>query len=291
MNDSILLANQLLRGGYDLHVHSAPSHSPRIVTDLELLSDADAAEMAGVIIKCHYEPTEARATICNCAFNPKYTKAYGSITLNYPVGGINPYAVESAVLLGAKMIWMPTCDSAHNLKFTRNPKILPRTGLSITDSSGAIKKEVFAIFEIAKQHGIPVATGHLSNEESRKLCFEGQAYGVQTILTHPEWVTIKAPLELQLELADRGTIIEKSWVPVPMGDADVDMLAASIKKIGAHRIIMSTDFGAAFLGCRPTAALRDYISAMLDRGISSDEISVMIRENPEKLILTSSCRQ
>lgn len=38
---------------------------------------------------------------------------FGGITLNRQVGGINPYAVESALKLGGKVVWLPT-QSARN---------------------------------------------------------------------------------------------------------------------------------------------------------------------------------
>ena len=44
-------------------------------------------------------------------------KALGALVLNWPVGGLNVYAVEEAVKAGAKIIWMPTRDAANSLDF------------------------------------------------------------------------------------------------------------------------------------------------------------------------------
>ena len=58
-------ATALMRGAYDLHIHTKPSHFQRLVGDFELMRQAEAYEMAGVMIKSHYEPTEARAALIN----------------------------------------------------------------------------------------------------------------------------------------------------------------------------------------------------------------------------------
>ena len=44
-------------GAWDLHTHSSPSHFHRALDDFQLLEDAERWGMAGVMIKCHYEPT------------------------------------------------------------------------------------------------------------------------------------------------------------------------------------------------------------------------------------------
>ena len=93
MTDKYGEAKELLRGGYDLHAHSFPSHVSRSVDDFELLEQAAGAGMAGVMIKNHYESTAARAALMNKRSGLP-VRAYGGLVLNWPAGGINPYAVE-----------------------------------------------------------------------------------------------------------------------------------------------------------------------------------------------------
>ena len=64
MTDKYGEAKELLRGGYDLHAHSFPSHVSRSVDDFELLEQAAGAGMAGVMIKNHYEST------AGCRYGP-----------------------------------------------------------------------------------------------------------------------------------------------------------------------------------------------------------------------------
>lgn len=81
------IVSTLLAGAYDLHIHSAPSHFPRQWDDFEIVEQAAACAMAGVLLKSHYEPTGARAAMVNRRLSGLSTKAYGAVALNHPVGG------------------------------------------------------------------------------------------------------------------------------------------------------------------------------------------------------------
>src|SRR5262249_41777441 len=67
--------------------------------------------LAGFILKSHYFPTAERSQVV-CRAVPGI-KAYGAITLNHSIGGINPVAVELAGRSGCKIVWMPTVDAAN----------------------------------------------------------------------------------------------------------------------------------------------------------------------------------
>lgn len=79
---------ELLRGVYDLHVHTAPDVSPRKCDDLELARRLEKTGMAGCAIKSHFADTAGRAAVLRSLF-PKLD-IVGGITLNRSVGGINP---------------------------------------------------------------------------------------------------------------------------------------------------------------------------------------------------------
>ena len=53
--------NHLLKGAYDMHIHTAPDVTPRKCDDLELARRLQAAGMAGCAIKSHYMDTSGRA--------------------------------------------------------------------------------------------------------------------------------------------------------------------------------------------------------------------------------------
>lgn len=284
--ETVQLVQEYLEGAYDLHTHSAPSNEPRNVTDFDLLREADSAKMAGVMLKYHQGATQARAMMANLAVAPQYAQAFGSITLNNPVGGLNPDAVEAAAQLGAKMVWMPTCDARNNLVKSQGLQALKgrrSQGLSVLDDRGALVEEVYQIFDVAQQYSMAVGTGHLSLEESMLLCRAGRERKLRMVLTHPEWVTTRTPVEVQVELSQQGVLIEKSWVSVPLGDITADELVKSIFTIGADRVFMTTDHGAAFLK-RPLQAMIDFIVAMLDRGVDGAQLRQMLHTVPEQVL-------
>lgn len=169
-------AIELRKGAYDLHTHPLPSHFSRALDDLELVREADRAGMAGVMIKNHYEPTEARAALIN-RISGVSARAYGGIVLNWPAGGLNPYAAESALKMGAKIVWMPTRDSRNCLRYGKmEGDFFDRPGIAVLDCGGKLKPEVYEIFEVVKKYGAFLATGHLSPRESLLLC-RGPAAG------------------------------------------------------------------------------------------------------------------
>ena len=104
---------ELIKGAYDLHVHSAPDVLPRKMDDIEMAGRIRESGMAGYAIKSHYFCTSERAELINKLYPD--CDAVGTITLNSSTGGINPTAVEMAARSGAKLVWFPTCDSAHEI--------------------------------------------------------------------------------------------------------------------------------------------------------------------------------
>ena len=128
-------SSELLHGAYDLHIHPAPSHFPRLMDDFEILEDAEKAGMSGVLLKNHYETTGARAIIANLHHKGFAARAYGAAVLNWPLGGLNPYAAVSALKMGAKIIFLPTRDAENSLKYGDMPgDFFQREGIRILDS-------------------------------------------------------------------------------------------------------------------------------------------------------------
>lgn len=144
--------------------------------------------MAGVLLKNHYEPTCARAILVN-RHHPDYAaRAYGAAVMNWPLGGLNPCAVYSALQMGAKTIFFPMRDASHSLLYGNMPgDFFDRPGISLLDENGELRPEVYNIFEVMKQYDALLATGHISPRESLVVCRTGRAQGVRMVLAHPEW--------------------------------------------------------------------------------------------------------
>lgn len=261
-------AREILRGGYDLHVHASPSHSPRKLDDFELARQLDAYGMAGAITKSHYDATAGRAAIAN-RHSGAAAKLYGALALNRPVGGINPHAVDAAFRLGAKMIWLPTRDV--------------KSGLGVTDDSGGLIGALYEVFDVVKAHHGWLATGHLKPEVSARVCREGLARGVNMILTHPDSKSTNVPVDVQVALAREGVMVEKAWGNVYNGYLSAAAMAESIRRIGPERVFLVTDYGQVD-SPMPCEGMLAFVTAMLEQGLSEEELITMVRRNPARIL-------
>ena len=114
-------ARALLQGAVDTHVHSSPDLVARKLDDFELVRQAKERGMAGLVLKNHFFTTALRAQLV--AAQIPGIAVVGSIVLNQPQGGINPWAVEAACRGGAKVVWMPTAHSENQLAHESAPGV------------------------------------------------------------------------------------------------------------------------------------------------------------------------
>src|SRR3984885_1468943 len=98
-------------GGYDLQVHVAPDVIERRIDDIDLAHEFLKRGLKGFVLKSHYMSTAERAKVVTAAVPG--IQAYGAITLNHSVGGLNPVAVDIAGRSGAKIVWFPTVDAEN----------------------------------------------------------------------------------------------------------------------------------------------------------------------------------
>lgn len=276
-------AEELLKGAYDLHAHSAPSHINRSVDDYNLVRQAQKKGMAGIMIKNHYECTAGRAEAINHSglFG---TKAYGGLVLNWTAGGLNPYAVHSAVTLGAKFIWLPTRDADNCLHFGDMPgDFFKRPGILITDEYGNLRKEIYEIFDLIRSHSAVLATGHIGLKEAVLVCREGRKNGVKMVLTHPEWKRTVIPSYIQKDLAEIGVKIEKNWANLDDGDCTLGEMTQNIRAAGVSNVFLATDRGQAGKDV-PVEGMKKFLYALLKNGFSTQELKDMVQKVPEELI-------
>lgn len=98
----------LMIGAVDLHCHSGPAAMPRMLDYHEAMLDAAAAGFESLLYKDHYYAGMAHAKILQKLVPYVKTRLYSGIALNNASCGINPYAVDHAIKLDAKIVWMPT---------------------------------------------------------------------------------------------------------------------------------------------------------------------------------------
>ena len=272
---------KLMEGAYDLHTHTSPDFFPRSLDDFELMRQADQYKMAGVMLKNHLDPTPARASLVN-SMGYK-AKAYGSAVMNLSVGGLNPIAAQKSLELGAKIIWMPTIHSRNQIEYSKIDGKINHPGIRLLDEEGNLKTEVFEILDLIKDYDAAVATGHISIGESIAVCTAARERGITTILTHPDWACTTVPLEIQKLLVSKGVLVEKLWFDVGLNLITAEYMAQTIKELGPENCFMATDRGQKGLEF-PAEGLMMFMDAMLDYGISLEDIHGMTHQNPEKII-------
>lgn len=272
-------ARILLKGAYDLHMHAAPSPFNRALDDFGLLQAAGEAGMAGIMLKSHYESTAARAALVN-RHSSSTARAYGGIALNWPVGGLNPYAVENALKRGAKIVWMPTRDAQNSLRSGNMPgDFFDRKGITILEEQGTLKPAVLEIMDIVKRYHATLATGHISPEESILLCQEGVRRGVRMVLTHPEFDRTRIDASTQRELAERGVWIEKCWYNIAEHNCTVQDMVRHIQAVGPEHCFLSSDRGQSGREL-PVEGMLRFLSALLEEGIPFDSLYTMTHTIP-----------
>lgn len=276
-------ARELLRGGYEMHAHTAPSHYSRRFDDFEYARELDRYGMAGSIIKTHFGSTTARAILTNRHAGCR-AQLYGEITLDWAVGGLNPLAVRSELLLGGKVVFMPTFHArANQIATGHKPQPVMGPGITVLDVKDELFPVVYEIMDVVKEFNAVLATGHLSAKESCILTTRGLERGVTMMLTHPDSATENIPLEQQAELARRGAYVEKCWLNVIKGTVTAEEMVRRIRIVSPEHCVLTTDLGQKQF-TPPAEGMLDFIETLLHSGISDNHIIQMVRTNPRHLL-------
>lgn len=291
---------ELIKGAYDLHVHSAPDVLPRKMDDIEMAKRIKESGMAGYAIKSHYFCTSERAEMLNKLYPD--CDAVGTITLNSSVGGINPTAVEMAARSGAKLVWFPTCDSAHEIAhvFDGNPnKKLPYWAqiiiqmkdagiqapvINILEEDGTLKKMVLDVLDIIARYDMILATGHVSHEEAFALVSEAKNRGVKKIVvTHVDFPTTYYTVEEQKRFVEMGAVMEHCYTTWATGKVEFEVTKEMIREIGPANCILATDLGQK-TALYPDEGLLEFAKRLYDDGFTAEEIRTMTVDHPRALL-------
>jgi hypothetical protein len=289
------LINELLEGAIDLHVHAFPDIKPRRLDAVELVNEARNVGMAGILIKDHVTITSDRAYILNKIYLD--FQVFGSIVLNHTVGGLNPAAVRAAIKLGIKQVYMPTFSAAYVIEkhgiASGTEDLFPannvQKGITIFSDKGSLLPEIDTILLAIKEADVILGTGHLSPMESLKLVQRANELGLRkALVTHPSSLLIDMSLDDQKKAVEMGALLEHCYVGcTPFTSTgkplSPEVMAKQIGEIGAKHCIMSTDFGQT-KNLTPVEGMKKFIEEMLKNGITKDEIDLMTRRNPRKLL-------
>lgn len=289
---------EILSGAIDLHVHPGPARKDRPLLKrrldfLEAARNARDVGMRAIVFKPLEFPTIDRAYAAEKAVPG--IRVFGGIVLDYAIGGLNPEAVEVAIQKGAKIIWMPVFDSLHTRKMSQHEAAgiykqeqKKKKGITILNDTGQLLPEVEEIIDlIAKAGDVVLDTAHLSPQESLVLIDEAKKRGVRNVVvTHPEAEVIGATEEQQKEMAEKGAYLNYCYNQTIssgfLGERS-KQVAHAIKTIGASHCCLSTDSGNNLFSL-PIEGLRTFTQVLTALGINEQEIDLMMRRNPAKIL-------
>src|SRR3954454_8360905 len=173
-----------LTGAADLHCHFGPdAHRERSVDAFEAAREAAAEHHRAVVLKSHDSPTASLAWAVQRDVGDAVS-VYGGICCDREVGGVNPAAVEVALDLGARIVWLPTLSSRQDFENGSAAQLgIPGPGLVVTDADGALLPETQDVLALVREHTAVLATGHVSAAEHYAVVKDFARRG-NVLLTH-----------------------------------------------------------------------------------------------------------
>lgn len=288
---------ELIRGAVDVHVHQAPSLFHRHYF-MDVVKDARDRGMKAVVLKSHHMMTTDRAA--HARESVSGIDVFGSITLNLVHGGINPFAVDHALRMGARVVWMPTIDTVQQKRYygaiggygasmsTDLPSFYSNAEpLRLFNESGEPVPGLDDVLELIKEHGAILAVGHVTPEETHLLVKRAKGYGIsKVIVDHPYLpFTDLSDIDAQRSLAENGaylnyafSMLTPKWFSVSVPD-----LVTNMRTVGLEHIILSSDLGQLH-NPLPAEGLRAYVQLLLEEGMEKDEVDMILRKSPSRLL-------
>ncbi len=277
------LTDPALVGAIDLHAHHDPDSYPREVDAFDVAKLAKDRGLRGVVLKNHWTETAGLAYLARKYATPGF-EVFGAVTLDSPVGGVNPQAVRYMVdVVGhrGRIVWMPTHDSEHEVRYNKERR--PFVSVS---RAGALLPAVHEVIALAAQHDLALATGHVEPEEALQILRAAKAAGVKRlIVTHPmldPQFTLMSLEQLRVA-ADLGAFIEITGGAVAHDGEPKRRALAALRSVGAAHFFVASDAG--LLGRENhTDTLALAAKSLRAAGLTEADLTVMYKDNPAFLV-------
>jgi hypothetical protein len=276
-----------LTGAADLHCHFGPDpHRERSVDAFEAAGEAAAARHRAIVLKSHDSPTASLAWAVQREVGDAIS-VFGGICCDREVGGVNPAAVEVALGLGARVVWLPTLSSRQDFDNGIAAQLgIPGPGLVVTDADDRLLPETREVLALVQQHDAILATGHVSAAEHYAVVKDFARSG-KVVVTHAteDLAGPKLSAAQCHELAELGAWIELCAMTCIGGLATrtVGQMVETVRAVGVERVTLGTDFGQK-INPHPAAGLQTYADALYAEGLTEAEIRRMACQNPCDLL-------
>jgi len=284
------IENGLLQGAIDCHIHAYPDFVYRSQDMIGVAIEASKAGMRALAFKDHWNIS------CNAAYLAQrhidHLVEKGELQHRVEIYGgagtclgMKPEYIRVALQYpNFKMIWFPTFTS---LGFWRGAGQPEKGGVQLVAENGEVLPEVAEIMKMAAEKKVGIGFGHTDFQELLPLAKLAKKLGVRATLDHPLLELNKLLLDEMKQLADLGVYVGTYCQPMipslyqPV--ADPMETIRTIKAIGPERCIIGSDFGQV-LHMDAIDGMRVFIRALLGFGITPQQIKVMLKDNPAKLM-------
>ncbi len=284
------IENEILQGAIDCHIHAYPDFVYRSQDMIQVALEASKAGMRAVAFKDHWNISCGSAYLVQRHVDfllergeiERRVEVYGGAGTCH---GMNPDYIRVALQYpNFKMIWFPTFTS---LGFWRGAGHPDRGGVRLVGEDGEVLPEVVEIMKMAVEKKVGIGFGHTDFKELLPLAKKAKELGVRATLDHPLLELNKLLLDEMKELAELGVYVGTFCQPMipslyqPV--ADPMETIHTIKEIGPERCIIGSVFGQV-LHMDAIDGMRVFIRALLAYGIKPDQVKMMLKDNPAKLM-------
>jgi len=289
---------RILQDGVDLHIHTAPSPMPRRIDVVEAARSAQAVGMKAIVAKSHHHSTVTDVlALRNNGLQELSIQVYGGIALNSAVGGLNPHAVDLALKMGGRAVWMPTIAAprhiehhhAHpDLKFPKvSFALMHEAPADVFDAEGRLRPEVHEIIALVRDADAFLATGHLDPRSITAVLTAAKEAGVTRLLVnHPTFV-VGATLAEGKHWVELGAVIEHSICVFDERSTfyqrEVDELITWVREIGPENTCLGSDLGQV-KNPLPIEAYTWVLRTLLEAGFNESELKYLVCTNPARLL-------
>lgn len=286
-------ANRLLQGALDLHCHSGPSTMARQVDHFQAVEQAAAAGMSGILFKDHHYSVAPFIPLMDRVLGHHKVAMYSGLVLNNSTGGLNPFVVDAQLKQGAKLIWMPTAQAANHIRsagrkqrLVSNVKLKPSPAITVLNDYGDVLDVVKEILDSIAEFDAILSSGHLHVYEIWKLFTEAKKRGVKRLLVNHPMYGLHFTYEDIKEIAEFGALVEQSaclYVDSRFNVYSPQELKEHILAAGVKHSSIGSDLGQVD-NPTPVEGMRQAIKLCLALGFSEDDVRLMVRDNPAKLV-------
>ena len=321
---SLELSQSLLKGAIDIHVHAGPHifSSPRRVDPFQAAIKAREAGMKSIVYMDVFEMSNGTSWLVNRMVTD--FKTYGGLILNTVYGGMNPRAVKTALNYGDGAKYISFGAHSTYYQASREGRLIEGVFKPLSEIYPVFKKELencikIPVYDdpdpnldeilqlIAANPHVYLVTGHTSVEEAMRLVELSLDYNIQKVVVSSAISKI-ATIDQLKKMIDQGAYIEytlaaythtttipkthyyveREYASIDEGMSEgpsggVKLVAEQIQNLGSDNCIIATDFGVYTLP-EPVEGLREFIACLLDLGITTDDITKLVKLNPEKIL-------